>query len=151
MRLDERTDTGDAKKELCLKLGAEKWVDFRESSDVIEDVKRATDGLGPKAAIITASVVRLLSSGIILTDVFMSSRLDPAVQSSSYVSRLYWDTGLSRNACRDGDVECAVRTFDGQGQFYLTLFSSGKILIFYTVLNRTFGLLHRPSGKLWSS
>jgi len=54
-----------------LKLGAEKWVDFRESPDVVEDVKKATDGLGPKAAIMTAADVRLLPSGTILEHVFM--------------------------------------------------------------------------------
>ncbi|RDB23020.1 Alcohol dehydrogenase 1 [Hypsizygus marmoreus] len=47
-------DTGEAKKQLCLKLGAEKWVDFRESQDLIKDVQAATDGLGPQAAIIAA-------------------------------------------------------------------------------------------------
>ena len=57
-----------------MKLGAEKWVDFRESSNVIEDVKRATDGSGPKAAIMTASDVRLLPSGIILAHVFMGGQ-----------------------------------------------------------------------------
>ena len=54
-----------------MKLGAEKWVDFRESSDVVEDVKRATDGLGPKAAIITAGDVRLKPPRTLLAHVFM--------------------------------------------------------------------------------
>ena len=56
-----------------MKLGAEKWVDFRESPDVVEDVKKATDGLGPKAAIITAGDVRLLPPGTILVHVFMTA------------------------------------------------------------------------------
>ncbi|KAF8077555.1 mannitol-1-phosphate dehydrogenase M1PDH1 [Lyophyllum atratum] len=47
-------DTGEAKKELCLRLGAEKWVDFKESEDLTKDVQAATDGLGPQAAIIAA-------------------------------------------------------------------------------------------------
>jgi len=51
-------DTGESKKNLCLSLGAEKWVDFRESKDLINDVKAATDGLGPEAAIIAAGDVR---------------------------------------------------------------------------------------------
>ena len=46
------------KKNLCVGLGAEKWVDFRESKDLIKDVQDATDGLGPDAAIITAGDVR---------------------------------------------------------------------------------------------
>ena len=51
-------DTGDLKKKLCLDLGAEKWVDFRESKDLIKDVQAATDGLGPEAAVIAAGDVR---------------------------------------------------------------------------------------------
>lgn len=47
-------DTGESKKNLCFGLGAEKWVDFRESKDLIKDVQEATDGLGPEAALLTA-------------------------------------------------------------------------------------------------
>ncbi|KAJ3730262.1 chaperonin 10-like protein [Lentinula raphanica] len=45
-------DTGSDKKDLCTKLGAEKWVDFVESKDLIKDVQEATGGLGPHAAIV---------------------------------------------------------------------------------------------------
>ncbi|KAJ3889689.1 chaperonin 10-like protein [Lentinula edodes] len=45
-------DTGAEKKDLCLKLGAEKWVDFAESKDIVKDVQEAAGGLGPHAAII---------------------------------------------------------------------------------------------------
>ncbi|KAJ7334913.1 chaperonin 10-like protein [Mycena albidolilacea] len=48
-------DTGDAKRDLCLKLGAEKWVDFKISKDVIQDVKDAADGIGPHAAVVVSS------------------------------------------------------------------------------------------------
>lgn len=41
-----------------MKLGAEKFVDFMESKDLINDVKAATGGLGPQAAIIAAGDVR---------------------------------------------------------------------------------------------
>lgn len=41
-----------------MKLGAEKFVDFMESTDLIQDVKAATDGLGPQAAIVAAGDVR---------------------------------------------------------------------------------------------
>ncbi|KAF9469457.1 chaperonin 10-like protein [Collybia nuda] len=49
-------DTGEAKKELCLKLGAEKWVDFQKSEDLTADVQAATGGSGPQAAVIAAGV-----------------------------------------------------------------------------------------------
>ena len=51
-------DTGDVKKKLCIGLGAEKWVDFKESKDLVKDVQDATDGLGPDAALIAAGDVR---------------------------------------------------------------------------------------------
>ncbi|KAA1472083.1 GroES-like protein [Dentipellis sp. KUC8613] len=48
-------DTGSDKKELCLKLGADKWVDFKETKDIVKDIKEASGGLGPHAAIIVAA------------------------------------------------------------------------------------------------
>jgi len=49
-------DTGEQKKALTLELGAEKWIDFRESQNIIADVMAATDGAGPHAAIVAAAV-----------------------------------------------------------------------------------------------
>ncbi|KAG6811714.1 hypothetical protein H0H92_006171 [Tricholoma furcatifolium] len=51
-------NTGEAKKELCMKLGAEKWVDFKESTDLIKDVQAAADGFGPHAAVIVVGDAR---------------------------------------------------------------------------------------------
>ncbi|KAJ7127553.1 hypothetical protein C8R43DRAFT_1027602 [Mycena crocata] len=48
-------DTGNVKRDLCLKLGAEKWIDFKTSTDLVNDVKEATGGQGPHAAIVVAS------------------------------------------------------------------------------------------------
>ncbi|KAJ7500498.1 chaperonin 10-like protein [Mycena galericulata] len=48
-------DTGDTKRDLCLKLGAEKWIDFKTSKDLVKDVREAADGLGPHSAVIVAS------------------------------------------------------------------------------------------------
>lgn len=44
-------DTGEEKRKLCLDLGAEAWVDFKETDDLIKAVQKATDG-GPHAAVI---------------------------------------------------------------------------------------------------
>ena len=38
-----------------MKLGAEKWVDFRETTDLVKDIVDATDGLGAHAAVVTAA------------------------------------------------------------------------------------------------
>ncbi|KDQ59945.1 hypothetical protein JAAARDRAFT_154004 [Jaapia argillacea MUCL 33604] len=48
-------DTGEEKKKLALKLGAEKFIDFKEVEDIITAVKASTDGLGPHAAVVTAA------------------------------------------------------------------------------------------------
>ncbi|KDQ07027.1 hypothetical protein BOTBODRAFT_149416 [Botryobasidium botryosum FD-172 SS1] len=49
-------DTGDEKRDLCSKLGAEKWIDFTQVDDIVKALKDATeDGLGPHASIVTSS------------------------------------------------------------------------------------------------
>jgi propanol-preferring alcohol dehydrogenase len=47
-------DTGKDKKDLCNRLGADSWIDFRESKDIVDDVKKVTNG-GAHAAIITST------------------------------------------------------------------------------------------------
>ncbi|KAF9225933.1 GroES-like protein, partial [Gyrodon lividus] len=47
-------DTGEEKKKLCLELGAEKWIDFRDTPDLVKAVTDACDGLGPHCAIVTS-------------------------------------------------------------------------------------------------
>ena len=49
-------DTGDEKKKMCLEqLGAEAFVDFAASKNVVKDVQAQTeDGLGPHAVILVA-------------------------------------------------------------------------------------------------
>lgn len=46
-------DSGDEKKEMCAKLGAEEFVDFIKE-DVIASVKKHTGGLGAHAVILLA-------------------------------------------------------------------------------------------------
>jgi len=53
--LIHRTDTGADKEALVQKLGAEKWIDFKKSKDLVADIKAATDGLGPHATVVTAA------------------------------------------------------------------------------------------------
>jgi len=49
-------DTGDDKREMCLnQLGAQSFVDFATSKDVVKEVQAATpDGLGPHAVLLVA-------------------------------------------------------------------------------------------------
>jgi len=47
-------DTGAEKRKLCLELGAEKWVDFKETPNLVSAIKEACDGLGPHAAVVTS-------------------------------------------------------------------------------------------------
>ncbi|KAJ7445097.1 chaperonin 10-like protein [Mycena latifolia] len=48
-------DTGADKKKLCLELGADKWIDFNETKDIVGDIKAITDGLGAHSAVVTAA------------------------------------------------------------------------------------------------
>ncbi|KAK0203873.1 chaperonin 10-like protein [Desarmillaria ectypa] len=48
-------DSGAEKKKLCLSLGAEVWIDFKESKNIVEDVKAATGGFGAHSAVVTAA------------------------------------------------------------------------------------------------
>ena len=51
----DNIDTGEEKKQLCKSLGADYWIDFKESKDIVRDIKAATDGLGAHSAIVTAA------------------------------------------------------------------------------------------------
>lgn len=46
-------DHGDEKKDMCLKLGAEEFVDFG-NEDVVKSVQKHTGGLGAHAVILLA-------------------------------------------------------------------------------------------------
>lgn len=48
------TDTGKEKEALCLSLGAEKWIDFKETADLVKAIKNACDGRGAHTAVVTS-------------------------------------------------------------------------------------------------
>ncbi|KAL0578081.1 alcohol dehydrogenase [Marasmius crinis-equi] len=48
-------DTGKEKRDLCLSLGAEKFIDFKTSKDIVAEVIAATDGKGAHSAVVTSS------------------------------------------------------------------------------------------------
>ncbi|KAF9530159.1 mannitol-1-phosphate dehydrogenase MPDH1 [Crepidotus variabilis] len=48
-------DTGDDKHKLVKDLGADVWLDFKESKDIVADIKKATGGKGAHAAIVTTA------------------------------------------------------------------------------------------------
>lgn len=47
-------DTGEQKKSLCLELGAEDFIDFKEHKDVPARVKEIADGIGAHGVLVTA-------------------------------------------------------------------------------------------------
>ncbi|KAF8549083.1 GroES-like protein [Imleria badia] len=47
-------DTGAEKERLCLDLGAEKWIDFKRTTDLVKAIKEACDGRGAHAAVVTS-------------------------------------------------------------------------------------------------
>ena len=48
-------DTGAEKEQLVKKLGAEAWIDFKTTKDLVGDVKKAAGGVGAHASIVVAS------------------------------------------------------------------------------------------------
>ena len=48
-------DSGEDKKQLVLSLGAEAWIDFKETQDLVADIKRITGGLGAHSAVVTTA------------------------------------------------------------------------------------------------
>lgn len=47
-------DGGEAKKKLCLSLGAEAFVDFTQTQDVAAEVVKIADGVGAHGVLVTA-------------------------------------------------------------------------------------------------
>ncbi|KAM3421157.1 hypothetical protein BST61_g1569 [Cercospora zeina] len=47
-------DSGDAKKDLATRCGAEIFLDFKQESDLVAKVKEVTDGIGAHGVIVTA-------------------------------------------------------------------------------------------------
>jgi len=48
-------DGGEEKRKLCAELGADYWIDYTESKDIVGDIKKATDGKGAHASIVTTA------------------------------------------------------------------------------------------------
>lgn len=48
-------DTGAAKEALCRSYGAEFFVDFKTTKNLVADIKAAAGGIGPHAAILASS------------------------------------------------------------------------------------------------
>ena len=57
-------DSGAEKKELVTRLGAEAWVDFKETKDLVADIKAATGGQGPHTAVVTAATGKAYEQAI---------------------------------------------------------------------------------------
>ncbi|KAH7155965.1 chaperonin 10-like protein [Dactylonectria macrodidyma] len=48
-------DGGDAKRDVCLELGADAFVDFKTSKDTVADIRNASGGAGPDAVLLLAA------------------------------------------------------------------------------------------------
>lgn len=56
-------DSGEDKRKLVSELGAEKWIDFKETTDIASSVVSATEG-GAHAAVITTGNSAVYSQAI---------------------------------------------------------------------------------------
>ncbi|KAF5311145.1 hypothetical protein D9619_007804 [Psilocybe cf. subviscida] len=48
-------DGGEEKRKLCMELGAEAWIDYTKSKDIVDDIKKLTEGRGAHATIVTTA------------------------------------------------------------------------------------------------
>ncbi|KAF4963057.1 hypothetical protein FSARC_8909 [Fusarium sarcochroum] len=48
-------DGGEEKRKVCTELGADTFVDFKTSEDIVGDIKKATGGLGPDGVLLLAA------------------------------------------------------------------------------------------------
>ncbi|XEU99575.1 hypothetical protein FSHL1_004862 [Fusarium sambucinum] len=48
-------DGGEEKRKVCTELGADTFVDFKNSADIVGEIKGATGGLGPDAVLLLAA------------------------------------------------------------------------------------------------
>jgi len=48
-------DTGEEKRKLCEALGADHWIDFATSNDIVADIKKVTGGRGAHATVVTTA------------------------------------------------------------------------------------------------
>jgi hypothetical protein len=126
---------------MVLKLGAEKWVDFKESQDLIKDVQAATDG-GPQAAIVAAGDVRRYLPALLIKDIYPGMiDLGKAFQSSHNVSARNWHTGCCRSACRSWSHERTCPSISRQGAVNQLVRNHGnlKILQSLTIVGSAIG------------
>ncbi|KAL5512792.1 hypothetical protein ACEPAG_3058 [Sanghuangporus baumii] len=56
-------DSGEDKRKLVLELGAEKWIDYKESKDLVSDIITATEG-GAHAAVITTGSIAVYNQAV---------------------------------------------------------------------------------------
>ena len=55
-------DGGDAKRDLCKKLGAEVFIDFTQTKDIAAEVMKATGGYGAHGVLETAATKEAYAS-----------------------------------------------------------------------------------------
>ena len=57
-------DGGSAKRDMCLSIGADHFIDFLETPDLPAEVKKLTDDLGAHGLIVTASSSKAYVGGL---------------------------------------------------------------------------------------
>ncbi|MCJ1259114.1 alcohol dehydrogenase [Lignoscripta atroalba] len=99
-------DAGDEKKEMVSKLGAESFVDFSKSDNVVKDVQAATeDGLGPHAVLLVAG----LPAGAYLRAPVFETVLNCITIKGSYVGNRK-DTAEAIDFYRRGMINAPFKT-----------------------------------------
>jgi len=111
---------------LCHDLGAHKWVDFRESKDVVADVIAASDGLGVEGAVVAAGDVsyNLTQEVSIFFNTTTPTFSGKAIQPSVDVPSLQSHFGLRGDAWWNSPVACPTDAFNCPSTFLMNLHAS---------------------------
>ncbi|KAF5025127.1 hypothetical protein F66182_2828 [Fusarium sp. NRRL 66182] len=117
-------DGGEEKRKVCLALGADAFVDFKTSRDIVADIRDASDGLGP--------------DGVLL----LAASETPFQQASQYVKSkgTIVCVGLPANAFVKAPVfDTVVREINIKGSYVGNRQDTAEAIEFYKQ-----GLIHAP-------
>lgn len=147
-----------------MKLGAEKWIDFKETKDLVGDVRAATDGFGAHAAVITAATgqayaqavdylrtggtlmaVGLPASASLSADIFFTVVKSISIL-GSYVGNRQ-DAREALDIAARGKVKCyfSLKPLSALAEYVLRLFVAPDAVTDLTISHRTYEGLEKGS------
>lgn len=107
-------DAGEDKRALALSLGAEMFVDFTESSNLIAEIMGAVGGGGPHFALLTTASTKAFSQAIFYTRALGTILCVgiPAQPASGVSVASITSKGLKLFGCKTGNRQASIEALD---------------------------------------